>query len=221
MNTNFTDLTDRLTSPDTGIEPALWVPLLHLLSQGDPVAIGDLAAVTGRTLPEISAALAAVPDTEYDGDGRIIGQGLTLRPTPHRLELAGEQLYTWCALDTLIFPALLGTTARIESTCHATAVPVRLSVGASGVTGVEPATAVVSLVNPEDMSSVRSAFCNQVHFFASDEAAHPWLAAHPGGSVVPVAEAHRIGTAMAASLLDETLPAQPAAPGKGAHRCAC
>ncbi|MDI3196251.1 organomercurial lyase MerB [Pseudarthrobacter sp. AL07] len=221
MSTDFIDLTDRLTSPDTGIEPALWLPLLHLLSQGESVAIADLAAVTGRTVPEIRAALAAVPDTEYDGDGRIIGQGLTLRPTPHRLELAGEQLYTWCALDTLIFPALLGTPARIESTCHATGVPVRLSVGASGVTDVEPASAVVSLVNPEDMSSVRSAFCNQVHFFASPEAAKPWLDAHPGGSVVSVAEAHRIGTAMAGSLLDETLPARPAVPGKGAHRCAC
>ncbi|GAC1368479.1 MAG: organomercurial lyase MerB [Pseudarthrobacter sp.] len=221
MKTDFIDLTDRLTSPDTGIEPSLWLPLLHLLAQGEPVVIGDLVAVTGRTEPEIRAALAAVPDTEYDGDGRIIGQGLTLRPTPQRIELAGEQLYTWCAMDTLIFPALLGTTARISSTCYATGVPVRLNVGASGATGVEPATAVVSLVNPEDMSSVRSAFCNQVHFFASTEAARPWLDAHPGGSVVPVTEAHRTGTAMAGSLLDEILPTQPAAPGKGAHRCAC
>lgn len=221
MSNDFSDLTDRLTSPDTGIEPALWLPLLHLLAQGEPVAIGDLAAVTGRTVPEIRAALAAVPDTEYDGDGRIIGQGLTLRPTPHALELAGEQLYSWCALDTLIFPALFGTTARIESACHATGVPVRLSAGASGASGAEPATAVVSLVNPEDMSSVRSAFCNQVHFFASPEAAQPWLAAHPGGSVVPVADAHRIVTAMAGSLVDEILPAQPAAPEKGAHGCAC
>lgn len=212
MKTDFIALTDRLTSPDTGIEPALWLPLLHLLAQGEPVAIGDLAAVTGRTEPEIRAGLAAVPDTEYDEDGRIIGQGLSLRPTPHRLELAGEQLYTWCALDTLVFPTLLGTTARIGSTCHATGVPIRLSVGAAGVTGVDPVTAVVSLVSPEDMSSVRSAFCNQVHFFASAEAGQPWLDAHPGGFMVPVAEAHRIGEAMAGSLLDEVLPAHPAAP---------
>lgn len=34
---------------------------------------------------------------------------------------------------------------------------------------VEPATAVVSLINPEDISSVRSFFCNQVHFLASPE----------------------------------------------------
>ncbi|GAC1374255.1 MAG: hypothetical protein NVSMB43_12630 [Pseudarthrobacter sp.] len=89
--------------------------------------------------------------------------------------------------------ALFGTTARIESTCHATGVPVRLSVRASGMSVVEPIPAVVSLVNPEDMSSVRPAFCNQVHFFAFAEAAQPRLDAHPGGSGVPVAEAHRIG----------------------------
>lgn len=68
------------------------------------------------------------------------------------------------------------------------------------------------------MSSIRSAFCNQVHFFASPEAAQPWLNAHPGGSVLPVAVACRLGTAMAESLLDETLPAQPA---KGAYGCTC
>lgn len=237
MSIDSTDLTGRLASPDTGIEPSVWLPLLHLLAQGEAVGLGDLAAVTARSVSEIRAALAAVPDTEYDSDGRIIGLGLTLRPTPHRIELSGEQLYTWCALDTLIFPGLLGTTARVESTCPATGLPVRLTIGASGVAGVEPATAVVSLVNPEDMSAVRSAFCNQVHFFASGEAARYWLDAHPGGAVVPVAEAYGIGAAMAGALVDETLPEQPDAskdnrtrinlPGSGdttgsrAHSCAC
>ncbi|MDP9890107.1 organomercurial lyase MerB [Pseudarthrobacter enclensis] len=221
MTTDFSHFTGRMTSPDTGIEPALWLPLLHLLAQGEPVGIRDLAAVSGRTVREVSAALLAVPDTEYDGTGRIVGLGLTLRPTPHRLEMTGKQLYTWCALDTLIFPALLGTTARVESVCHATGEPVRLSTGAPGVTAVEPGTAVVSLVNPEDMSRVRSAFCNQVHFFASAQAAQPWLDAHPDGSILPVAAAAKIGAAMAASLLDETLPEEPGAPGNATHRCAC
>ena len=33
MSTNFSGFTDRLTSPDTGIEPALWLPLPHLPAQ--------------------------------------------------------------------------------------------------------------------------------------------------------------------------------------------
>ena len=221
MTEDFTALTDRLASPDTGLEAALWVPLMRLLSQGDPVDIADLAAAAGRTIPEVRAALAAVPDTEYDGEGRIIGQALTLRPTQHRFEMNGKQLYTWCALDTLIFPALLGATARVESACHATGAPILLNSGAGSVTGVQPATAVVSLINPEDMSSIRSAFCNQVHFFASAETAQPWLDANTDGSIVPIAEALRLGTAMAEALLNETPPTQRGSQKNGVHGCAC
>ena len=167
MNQNNT-FAERLTSSETGLDASLWLPLLKLLAQGDPVDIPTLADATGRSVEDVRGALAAVPDIEYE-DGRIIGQGLTLRPTPHRFEVNGEQLYTWCALDTLIFPALLGTSARVESVTPGTGAPVQVSVGPDGVTTVNPSTAVVSLVNPEDMTSVRSAFCNQVHYFDSPE----------------------------------------------------
>jgi len=65
-----------------------------------------------------------------------------------------------------------------------------------GVTAVDPATAVVSLVNPEDLTSIRSSFCNQVHYFASPEDARPWLADHPGGEVLPVRDVHRLAVAV-------------------------
>lgn len=199
MNQNNT-LAERLTSRETGQDTSLWLPLLKLLAEGDPVDIPTLAAATGRSADDVRVALAAVPDIEYE-DGRIIGQGLTLRPTPHRFEVNGEQLYTWCALDTLIFPALLGTSARIESVTPGTGAPVRVSVGPDGVTSVSPSTAVVSLVNhPEDMTSVRSAFCNQVHYFDSAEAAKPWLDAHPGGEILPVADAYTLGASMAKTM---------------------
>ncbi len=113
MTNNINQVTDRLTSSETGMQPWLWLPLIKLLAQGDPVDVTDLTAATGRTQPEIRAALETMADTEYDGSGRIIGQGLTMRPTQHRFEVDGEQLYTWCALDTLIFPTLLGGSARI------------------------------------------------------------------------------------------------------------
>ena len=219
MTNETHQVTERLTSGDAGLETWLWLPLMKLLAQGDAVDIADLVAASGRPAEDVHRALAAVPETEYDGSGRIIGQGLTLRSTPHRLEVNDEQLYTWCALDTLILPAALGTSARIESAYGATGIPVRVSVDATGVTSVEPATAVVSLVNPEDMSSVRSAFCNQVHFFASLEEAKPWLDSHPGGSVIPVDEAYRLGTSIAETMLKATTPQRSAQPDNGAHGC--
>ncbi len=82
----------------------------------------------------------------------------------------------------------------------------RLSVDATGVTGLEPANAVVSLVDPADLTAIRSAFCNEVHFFASLEAAQPWLEEHPGAAVLPVAQAHRLARPLAQSLLVARAP---------------
>lgn len=216
----ITELTERLTSREAGLEAWLWLPLIRLLAQGDPVKVTDLATTAGRPIQDVRTALAAVPDTEYDEDGRIIGQGLTLRPTPHHFEVDGNQLYTWCALDTLIIPVILGKAARIESSCQATGTPVLVHVDATGAARARPTTAVVSLINPEDIRSVRSAFCNQVHFFASAEAAQPWLQAHPAGSVIPIDEAYQLGASIVETMLKETTPQQPVFFGDGGA-CGC
>lgn len=93
----------------------LWQPLLRQLARGEPLTIADLAAATGRAGDEVAQAVGRLRDTEYDDAGRIVGYGITLRPTPHRFTVDGHQLYTWCALDTLIFPATLGQSAQVES----------------------------------------------------------------------------------------------------------
>ena len=156
MSDLSTQLPQRLNRPEeTGLDAGLLIPLLRLLVEGDPVTVEQLAAAAGRTLEEVRRGLDAVPDTEYDDQGRIVGQGLSLVPTPHRFTVAGEELYTWCALDTLIFPALLDRPARVESVSPASGEPIRVTVDpAAGVTRVAPATAMGSLVNPEEITSL-------------------------------------------------------------------
>ena len=195
-----TDLTDRLARSE---ETALLVPLLRLLVAGDPVTIEQLATATALTADEVRTRLAASPDTEYDDQGRIIGQGLTLRPTTHRFTVAGEELYTWCAFDTLIFPTLLDRPARVESISPASGDTIRVTVDpTAGVTSVEPATAVVSLVSPEAMHSIRSSFCNQVHYFASREDAAGWLTEHPMAQILTVADAFEVGSTLITEMLE-------------------
>lgn len=143
MTNTTSDLMARLTTPEeSGLDLAVLVPLLRLLASGDPVEVAALATATSLSAEEIRDRLAAVPDTEYDDQGRIIGQGLTLRPTPHRFTVDGQELYTWCALDTLIFPTLLDRAARIESASPTSGEPIRVTVEPAGVTAVEPAAAV-------------------------------------------------------------------------------
>jgi len=203
MTKEPTAITDRLATAETGLEAWLWLPLLKLLADGEPVSITELSAATGRTADEVKGALAAVPDTEYDDEGRILGQGLTLRPTRHHIEVGGQQLYTWCALDTLIFPQLLDRPAHIESAQRNGSTPVRITADATGITSVEPSTAVISLVNPDDLSQIRSAFCNQVHYFASPDEARPWLERHPEATVIPVAAAFKLATTLVKTMRTE------------------
>jgi anti-sigma regulatory factor (Ser/Thr protein kinase) len=50
-------------------------------------------APTPRAPDEVAALLRAVPDVEWDADGRVAGFGMTLNPTPHRVEVGGHRLY--------------------------------------------------------------------------------------------------------------------------------
>lgn len=208
MTTPAQQLATRLNEAFGGADTLrwLWRPLLQLIATGEPVGIGQIAATTGRTEDQIGAALAAMPDTEYDPAGRVIGSGLTQQPTPHHFEVDGHPLYTWCALDTLLFPTVLGRTARITSACHTTGQPIRLTVDPDKITHVEPATAVVSIVTPDAPASIRNAFCNHVHFFANPDAATPWLDQHPDDTVLPIADAYQLGKPLTQSLLDDNTP---------------
>lgn len=210
MNTETQKIAARLADTvDRAPGVKLWLlrPLFTLLATSEPVTVDQLATQAGRTTEEIRQALADMPDTEYDTQGRIIGSGLTLNPTPHRYETNGRTLYTWCALDTLVFPAIIGHTAQVTSPCRATGEPVRLTATPEGPTHVEPATAVVFLVTPEAPVSVRAAFCNEVHFFASADAAKGWLSEHPGAQVLPVADAYEVGR----PLIEQILTGNPQA----------
>lgn len=170
METETQQLGARLTDSlarSPGVRLWLLRPLFTLLAAGEPVGVDQLAAEAERTADDIHQALAAMPDIEYDAEGHIVGYGLTSNPTPHRYETGGRSLYAWCALDTLAFPAILGQPARVTSACRATGEPIRLIVTPDGIDSVEPAGAVVSVVTPDAPASVRAAFCNQIHFFAS------------------------------------------------------
>ena len=214
MRTNpaSANLSDRLVASvgqatSARTTPGLYRALLRLLSHGEPVTITELAAAAEQTVDVVHRAVAGWNDTEYDPQGRIIGWGLTLRPTPHRFNVDGKQLYTWCALDTLFFPAVIGRAARIESPCAATGTPIRLTVDpAAGVNALEPSTAVVSIVTPQHMSSVRTAFCNPGRFFATPDAACDWQSKHPGMELLGVVDAHRVSRPLSEMLLDKHAP---------------
>lgn len=183
---------DALLGCDQATGRKLMRTAVRLLAHGRPVTLADLAAGAGVEVDDLRNAPAG-QDIEYDDQHRIIGWGLTLNPTPHSYIVDGQRLYTWCAADTLLFPAILGKPAQIESRCPTTNTIIRLTVDPhAGVSDLSPTTAVISIPGSEEMNitCVRATTCNPGRFFVTAEAADDWLAQHPDGAVVPVADAY-------------------------------
>jgi len=200
------ELAARITVPmRTTAREALFEivpPTLDLLAGGKLASPEEIAAASGKSQGEVRAALERFPSAEWDEQGRIVGLGLTLRLTPHRLQFEGRTLFAWCALDALLFPILLGRPVSIESPCRGTGSPVHIEVTPAGIEAVEPPSAVVSIVAARDLASVRSVGCNNMHFFSSPEAASRWLEKHPEATILPVEDAFRLGQLLAEDLLD-------------------
>ncbi len=165
--------------------PHMW----RLLADGRPVPLDRLAAASGRPVEQVRRVLSAHPSVEWGDQGRLVGFGLTLRPTPHKFTFEGRSVYGWCATDTLMFPVLLDKSGIVESVCPASHKSIRVEVTPDGVRSVDPPEAVVSEVRPDHpVEDVRAETCNLGHFFCSREAADAWLGAYPEGMLNTVDE---------------------------------
>jgi len=186
---------DRLCSQNEH----LCVALIRQLAAGQPVSPGRLAASVAAEERIAAAVLQQMSDVAYDEAGNIVGFGLSLVPTAHQFTINGHTLYTWCALDTFMYTALLGQPSAVVSHCPVTAQPITFAMTPEGVTELSPAASAISLVIPEGSIADcrRSAFCNYGHFFATAEASSAWLNGHPNGIILSIADAHRLGQLLA------------------------
>lgn len=169
--------------------PDLVPRLARLLAgAGEPVTVHQVATAGGWTEDEVQAALARHPRVDFDEHGRIVGFGLTLRPTPHRFTFDGQTVYGFCASDALEFSVLLDRPGRIDSTCPASGQPIHVEVTPSEVLTVDPPEAVVSTMRPTQAVTDIRAYCDLGNFFSSPDAATDWLAHNPQGQITTVAD---------------------------------
>ncbi|MGH7722282.1 MAG: organomercurial lyase MerB [Candidatus Dormibacteria bacterium] len=164
--------------------------LVRLIARGEPVEISEVAEIAQLPAAEVERTLRAQPGTDWDDAGRLLGFGLTLRPTEHRYIVSGRTLFTWCATDTLLFTLILGVGALVESTCPATGRQIRVELDPDAVISVEPRQAVISQRQPgAEVGNLRSEICDEGHFYSSRAAAQGWAGEHPEGEVLSVTDA--------------------------------
>src|SRR5919106_1928600 len=171
---------------------------IRLLAEGEPVSPAQIADASGVPLDQAETALGGVHDIEWTADGRVEGFGLTHRPTQHRFGVGDAQLYTWCAMDTLIFAAVLDRPVQIESPDGATGETLRLETDGRKVIAADPPSIVVSWFFDPSGTGLRAAVCQFGHFFASRESAEAWSTKYPQGGVLSLDEALEAARALAA-----------------------
>lgn len=96
-----------------------------------------------------------------------------------------------------MFPILHKASAVITSPDPISGETVRLIGTPEGARDVAPSTAVVSWVRSPSgtttLETIRAAFCNFVHFFASVETVAQYVSPHPELVIVPIDDIFQIG----------------------------
>lgn len=190
----------------------LALTLYRRLIEGRAVSATNLATVLNRSAADIRHVLGQWPGIFYDDAGAIVGfWGLTVKETMHRLAVAGNAVYAWCAWDTLFLPELLGAAVDVTSRCPQTGDAVRLRVSPIGIESVELPSAVVSFVQVDERDlreHLTTKFCHFVHFFRDREAGEQWMALHPGTFLLSLAVAFDLGRRVNAARYSDSLSPQ-------------
>ncbi|MFQ5947758.1 MAG: organomercurial lyase [Acidimicrobiia bacterium] len=183
------ELADALAAatPDLGDQDRhVVLATYRLLAGGTPVTDEQVATAAGAPLVEVARRLREWPGVFRDADEAIIGfWGLARDPLDpeYRLQTAGSSaaVYAWCAWDTLFLPTVLGQTLDVTATDFRAGEPIRLTVAPEGVSRVKPSDAVVTFLVPDGPfdADVVASFCHKVLFFANENNAAEWIAAHP------------------------------------------
>lgn len=172
------------------------IALYRLLALGKPVTHLHLAQVSSKPVAEVDHLLEKWLGVYHDDVGNVIGfWGISVGETPHKLRINGRELYAWCAWDTLFLPALLGNVIQITSHCAQSGKEIRLTIDPGRIISVDPETAVLSFVTPDEngiREDVINSFCHSVMFFASSGLGEQWVAEHPGTFLMSVENAFEL-----------------------------
>lgn len=91
------------------------------------VSIAKFAEI--MAVSEEEALSLAQNKGELNTHGELVAfLGLSVVPTNYTLLIENNKFYTWCAADTLIFPAILGINAIIYSTVPINSERIRIEV---------------------------------------------------------------------------------------------
>ncbi|MCH7783646.1 hypothetical protein IID62_11335, partial [candidate division KSB1 bacterium] len=180
-------------SPD---EQLISAHIYRLFAEGKPVSHKQVADSTNLPFEKIEDIINNWIGVYHNDNNEIIGYwGIALRDMPHKFEVDGRTLYTWCAWDSLFIPELMQKTAHVESPDPITKEIIKFTVSPDGIIDLFPSESVMSYVKPEYTvwdENVINSFCHFVLFFASQKSGEEWTSTRENTALMSMDDAFEL-----------------------------
>ena len=165
------------------------------LRQSGAIAVTEVVATSLNGAASAQSTLDEMVERGMaivEADELVAIDGLSVRPTQHRMRLGDDSLYTWCAADAIGIPAALGEDGEVLTACPHCSAEIVVQIEA----GVPEANDDLVLWLPTaSCSHVVTQFCPDVNFFCNREHLEAWRAqaGEPAGETLSADEAAELG----------------------------
>jgi alkylmercury lyase len=178
-----------------------------ILATGEPWDPNE-ATIAGADAPSVRSAidqLLAAGRVRTNQQGHVTAScGLSVDPTPHRIETSRGARWTQCAYDALGILGALGEAGTIETSSPATGASICIRFVDGRPEGSE---AVLFLADQSSCCRPNDEWCPNVNLFEDRLSALGWAEAHEvPGRVVSLDEGTDLGTMEWRPLLEQTTP---------------
>lgn len=164
---------------------AVYQQILQSIASGHPLPINAILNTPPLSKDSISAVLETLKNNGagINAKDEIDSYILSITPTPIQFNVNNNDLFAWCALDSLFLPGLLDAEAEIKAICPATQTPITIEISPTKILSSSSQGVHLSVMVPgystafddDQVCGFDGAVCGKIHFFVSQEAANAWI----------------------------------------------
>lgn len=117
------------------------------------------------------------------------------KPTIHRVNLGGKNVFANCAVDALGIPFMIRKDAVVTSECFRCKRPIKVVILGTKLSSSEPSDIQVWLSDQERSQCALNFICPSINFFCSRQHLDEWKKVHPNdkGQPLTIEEAVQAG----------------------------
>lgn len=178
-------------------EKAIRIGAFYTILEGKPASIDTLALKSGIAVDQTRQYIMGMADRGIlvmDKDENVVGShGLSVIPTKHHLNINGQNLFTWCAIDAVGIAAALELEAKIVSKCFQCNETIEIDMANGKIINCNQKDTRIWVVEADLNQPIVCCTCPQINFFCSKEHFNEWYKNQNKGKLLSLTEAVKLG----------------------------